>query len=224
MCHYVYNSIYLCIYHKYTIIFIIMCFTYITLFIYIYIYHAIYHNVCHYIYIYNTIYIQTYHYIYHCKSLYIMVKSFSIVYIYNHLLCVIHVDMKMNSNHRCENEVINKSPGIFSRKVTKNKKHENGDVVMDMSLLICLRLVCSWLGRIGTSTIWSLQISNPQRNRSLKVTSAHVCSTFCAVKKCDRCRSNNPQEMLVDCPTWHFSPNTQTSKCPAVRFWKKLGY
>ena len=134
-----------------------------------------------------------------------MVKSFSIVYIYNHLLCVIHVDMKMNSNHRCENEVINKSPGIFSRKVTKNKKHENGDVVMDMSLLICLRLVCSWLGRIGTSTIWSLQISNPQRNRSLKVTSAHVCSTFCAVKKCDRCRSNNPQEMLVDCPTWHFS-------------------
>ena len=31
-------------------------------------------------------------------------------------------------------------------------------------------------------------------------------------------------EMLVDCPTWHFSPNTQTSKCPAVRFWKKLGY
>ena len=74
-----------------------------------------------------------------------------------------------------------------------------------MSLLICLRLVCSWLGRIGTSTIWSLQISNPQRNRSLKVTSAHVCSTFRAVKKCDRCRSNNPQEMLVDCPTWHFS-------------------
>ena len=45
-------------------------------------------------------------------------------------------------------------PWDLFQKSNQKQKHENGDVVMDMSLLICLRLVCSWLGRIGTSTMW----------------------------------------------------------------------